>query len=172
MEEGLSWHWLTLRDGSSPPSPLFFCYSLHTPFFSLPAVCFNELDRFGQSDSHHCIAVGMNRMRGETHCHYSDDTLFPFFLSLSQWMFLSVVPVYLAVSLSGILLHVPPCLVDCVTLCCGLTKRVETWAKCGRSGYSGIWHVAMLLPLQKSFWLISCTVHQGFKEETQGDLRV
>lgn len=63
-------------------------------------------------------------------------------------------------------------LVDCVTLCCGLTKRVETWAKCGRSGYSGIWHVAMLLPLQKSFWLISCTVHQGFKEETQGDLRV
>lgn len=46
-----------------PPTPL-------NPPFSLSALCFNELDRFGQSDSRHCTAVGMNSMRGETHRHY------------------------------------------------------------------------------------------------------
>lgn len=95
--------------------------------------------------------------------------MFLFFVSLSQWMFLSVVSVRQAVSLSGLLFLVLPCLVECLTLCCGLTKRVETWAKCGRSGYTGIWHVAMLLPLQMFLIDILDRVGtQGLKEETPG----
>lgn len=133
-------------------------------------MCFNELGRFGQSDSCHCVAVGMNRMRGETHCHYSDNTLFPFFVSLWEWMFLSVASVSAAVSFLGILLHVLPCLVECVTFCCGLTKRVKN--------LSLVWQVRLQQHLglccypSKSFWLIPCTVCHGFKEETQRDLWV
>lgn len=65
----------TERWSQSASSPLSFCYSFcspppQSPLFSQSAICFSELDRFGQSDSHHCVAVGMNRTRGEAHCHY------------------------------------------------------------------------------------------------------
>lgn len=88
-------------------------------------------------------------------------------------MFFSVVSVCLAVLFYRLLLHVLPCLVECLTLCCGLKRRVETRAKCGGSAYSGIWHVAMLLPFKMSLIDIMYRVGtHGFEEETPGDLHV
>lgn len=116
----------TERWSQSASSPLSFCYSFcsppppPSPLFSQSAICFSELDRFGQSDSHHCVAVGMNRTRGETHCHYvvTIRCFFFFFLSLSPWMLLSLVSVCLPVSLSRLLIYVLRCLDEYLTLCC------------------------------------------------------
>lgn len=174
-KEGLFWHWLTLRDGSSPPpTPLSFCYFLHLfhPLFSLSAICFSELDRFGQSDSHHCIAVGMNRMRGKTHCHYV--VMMRCFLSscfLSQWMFFSVVSLCLTVSLSRLLLHVLPCLVEYLTLAVVWQRGLKPEQSVAGpvTGAFGMW----LCCCPSKMFLIDILRRVGtqeLQEETPGDL--
>lgn len=116
---GIDWSWEL--------KPVF----LLDPFSCLPAMCFTELDRLGQSISCHCTAVSMNTMRGtmrgETYCHY----LVTMHSPPPACLFTVHVPLC-CLCKSGFfsfqsLMLVLLCLVEFLTLCCGFSKWVETW---------------------------------------------
>lgn len=169
VRPGIDWHW-----EMDPVCPLAPFYSNPPPlFFFLPAICFSELDRFGQSDSRHCVAVGVNRMRGETHCHY----VVTIRRSFSSCLFHSKCSSQLSgsvwLSLSAEALITCPALPGW-----WLPNAAVVWQRGSKpeqsvpgSGNGGIRHVDMLLQIV-SDWYLGQIWTRGITEKTPGDLHL